>query len=141
MRRAVEMEERSGRVKELLEDADFLYSEAVSELERGKIRNAAEKAWGATLRATNALIVARTGEEPERVPVTTQKLYELAGSDRVVDEHMVGRYHTRADYLHGLCFYCGFCEPKREVERMIRETATLIADIRKFCNTRSTTPG
>ena len=132
------MAEDLKRAKELLEDADFLYGEAIGELGRGKLRNAAEKAWGATVRATNALIVARTGDEPERVPGTTKKLHELAGKDKAVDEKVVGRYHTRADYLHGLCFYCGLCEPKEEVERRVRETSALIADLRNFCNTTNT---
>ena len=46
-------------------NAASLYREAIEELEEGKIRDAAEKAWGAMARATNTLILARTGVETE----------------------------------------------------------------------------
>ena len=51
------------RSREIMADARSLQREAVRLLEQGDIRDAAEKAWCATLRATNALILARTGEE------------------------------------------------------------------------------
>ena len=44
------------------------------DLEQGRIRNAAEKAWGATKRATDALALARTGEDrsgPQRAPLAS----------------------------------------------------------------------
>ena len=34
-------------------------------LDQGRIRNAAEKAWGATKRSTDAMVLARTGQEPQ----------------------------------------------------------------------------
>ncbi len=37
----------NGKVEMILRDAELLYSEAIEELKRGKLRNAAEKAWGA----------------------------------------------------------------------------------------------
>ena len=58
----------------------------------GKIRNAAEKAWGATKRATSALILARTGEEPE----TGAGLRMLASLDEAVREaRLLRRYYSR----------------------------------------------
>ena len=53
------------RVRLLLADARSLYDDAIEMLDQGKIRNAAEKAWGATKRATGALVLARHGEEPQ----------------------------------------------------------------------------
>ena len=41
---------------------------------------------------------------------------------------LVDHYHARADYLHGMCFYNGMCEPEREIERRIRETADYLRD-------------
>jgi len=58
-----EKELNRDRVKEIFDDAYSLYGEAMDELERGNIRESAEKAWGATLRATKALILARMGKE------------------------------------------------------------------------------
>ena len=49
-------------VKTIFDDARALQSAAVERLDQGDIRDAAEKAWGATKRATDALVLARTGE-------------------------------------------------------------------------------
>ena len=45
-----------------------VHADALERLAQGDIRDAAEKAWLATLRATNALIMAHTGEEPLKTP-------------------------------------------------------------------------
>ena len=124
------------RVEAIFKDAEGLHQEAMEELRRGKLRDAAEKAWGATVRATNALILARTGEEPERTPQTTDKLHQLAVTDKEIDEELIGRYHTRADFLHGHCFYLGFCQPAQDVERRIKETAKYIEDARTLADSR-----
>ena len=52
------------RVDELFADARNVHAQAIERLQNGDIRDAAEKAWCATKRATDALILARTGEEP-----------------------------------------------------------------------------
>jgi len=117
-------------VEEIFKDAEELYQDAVRELERGRIRDAAEKAWGATVRATDALILARTKERPLRTDLTTRRLHELALKDTEVDEKLVGRYHTRQDFLHGTCFYMGVCEPPESIVRRIKETKEYIEDAR-----------
>ena len=48
----------------LFSDARALFDDALEMLNQGKIRNAAEKAWGTTKRPTDALVLARHGEEP-----------------------------------------------------------------------------
>ena len=53
-----------GRVQEMFDDARGMHGEALERLAAGDIRDAAEKAWCATKRATDALILARTGEDP-----------------------------------------------------------------------------
>ena len=50
------------RIQAIFQDARELQADALEMLAQGRIRNAAEKAWGATKRATDALILARTGE-------------------------------------------------------------------------------
>lgn len=118
---------QTDRVAAVFLDARALYQDALEELDRGKVRNAAEKAWGATKRATDALILARTGEEPSTTRGTSRGLHALVLEDPQI-ERLVGRYHTRADYLHGQCFYEGMCEPVEDVERRIRETVDYIRD-------------
>ena len=120
------------KVKQVFDDAASLYKEAIAELERGNLRDAAEKSWGATLRATNALILARTGKELDGARETTAELHRLAGKDREVDEKLVGRFHTRRDFLHGDCFYSGILEPRDQIERRIRETDLYISDAKKL---------
>ena len=51
----------TGRVKEVFDDAMVQHQAALERLEAGYIRDAAEKAWCATKRATDALILSRTG--------------------------------------------------------------------------------
>jgi len=119
------------RADAIFADAHTLYDDALEMLELGKIRNAAEKAWGATKRATDALVLARTGHEPERTPETSAELRALAGRDPAV-RSLVGRYYSRQGVLHGDCFYMGLCEPLEDTERRIRETASYIADAERL---------
>ena len=124
---------QTDRVQEIFQDARVLQAAAVERLDHGDIRDAAEKAWGATKRATDALILARTGEEPERTPETGAGLNQLAFQDPVVrDARMVARYYTRQGRLHGGCFYNGLCDPIEDTERRIRETADYIGDAERM---------
>ena len=124
---------QTDRVQEIFQDARALQAAAVERLDQGDIRDAAEKAWGATKRATDALILARTGEEPERTPETGAGLNQLAFQDPVVrDARMVARYYTRQGRLHGGCFYNGLCDPLEDTERRIRETADYIGDAERM---------
>ena len=105
----------------LFADARLLYQEAIEQLAQGKIRNAAEKAWGATKRATDALVLARTGAEPRTSGQTNRGLHVLARRDERVAP-LMGLYAIRQTYLHGQCFYDGNCEPEDGMEALIRET-------------------
>ena len=49
----------SDRVQAVFQDARALQADALEMMALGKVRNAAEKAWGATKRATDALVLAR----------------------------------------------------------------------------------
>ena len=60
------------RGRYIMADAWTLYADAIEMLDQGRIRNAADKPWGATKRATDALILERTGEEPERATLNLQ---------------------------------------------------------------------
>ena len=84
------------RVEAIFQDARELQADALEMLAMGKIRNAAEKAWGATKRASDALVLARTGEEPERTPETGAGLRMLASLDEAVREaRLLRRYYSR----------------------------------------------
>lgn len=121
------------RVYEIFADARALQGSSLERLAAGDIRDAAEKAWCATKRATDALILARFDIEPEKTWQTSQQLHILVDVDSRA-ETLVGRYHTRADFLHGECFYLGLCDPRADVERRIRETAQYIQDAEEIAN-------
>ncbi len=113
------------RIVELFADARQVHSQAVARLDAGDVRDAAEKAWCATKRATDALILALTGEEPVTTARTTDELDALAHRDPRA-RTLLGRYFSRLGQLHGACFYDARCNP--QTERRIRETAAYIDD-------------
>ena len=115
------------RISAIFADARTVHAEALRLLESGDIRDAAEKAWCATKRATDALILARTGEEPEFSPDTSRGLLSIAEQDESISP-LIGRYYSRQGHLHGGCFYLGICEPVNEIHRRIRQTADYISD-------------
>ena len=59
------------RVSQMFGDARHMQGEAMARLADGDVRDAVEKAWCATKRATEALILARTGREPNTPAQTT----------------------------------------------------------------------
>lgn len=115
------------RVGLIFADAYSMYDKALERLAEDDIRDAAEKAWCATYRATGALILARTGEEPDISPATSAGIQILSGVDRRA-RSLARRYFTRQGWLHGQCFYAGLCEPNEETERRIRQTLQYIRD-------------
>ena len=119
----------TSRVREFFDDARAMHAEALARLAAGDIRDAAEKAWCATKRATDALILARTGEEPQAIARTTNELDTLAARDRDV-KPLVGRYYSRIGQLHGTCYYDGMCND--QTDRRIRETALYIDDAERL---------
>lgn len=113
------------RITLLFVDARQMHAQAVERLEAGDIRDAAEKAWCATKRATDALILALTEEEPVTTAATSDGLDNLARRQPAT-RSLQGRYYSRQGQLHGACFYDGRCN--QETERRIRETAAYIDD-------------
>ena len=113
------------QVDEIFADARLMHAQAVEQLERGDVRDAAEKAWCATKRATDALILALIGEEPGPTGFTSDCLDDLVASGRAPNS-LQRRYYSRLSQLHGACFYTGACN--RHTERRIRETANYISD-------------
>ena len=71
----------TNKAKEIFDDAKAQQQAALERLAAGDIRDAAEKAWCATKRAIDALILARTGEEPGTTAMTSDGLDDLARAD------------------------------------------------------------
>ena len=121
-------------VEEFFKDAEFLYQEPLKDLEARRIRKAAENAWAATVRATEALLVAR-GREYEKIRWSKERRYELdvlSVEDKAIEDLRIPeRYGSRETFLHGSCFYEGACEPI-STERRIKETINYIKDIKRI---------
>jgi hypothetical protein len=115
------------RVSYIFADARALYDDALEMLTQDRIRNAAEKAWCATKRATDALILSRTGQEPRTSGQTIHGLRVLRREDPSLETLRL-RYSTRQYLLHGRCFYDGVCEPEDDLIADIRETIDYIQD-------------
>ena len=118
-------------VADAFADARQLQASALERLAAGDVRDAAEKAWCATKRATDAMVLALTGDEPLKSTETSVGLRALEVTHQGVSE-LVGRYYTRQSILHGECFYLGLCEPLETTERRIRETSDYIADAERL---------
>ena len=121
----------TARTRDLFVDARTLYADALEMLDQGKLRNAAEKAWGATKRATDALVLARTGEEPQSAGQAKRALLRLSNTSPAFDVFQ-GRYNTRSALLHVNCFYDGNCEPEQEMTALIAATSTYIRDAERL---------
>ena len=115
------------RVSELFADAHELYADTLEMLAQGRLRNAAEKAWGATKRSTDAMVLARTGDEPHSAGQARRALLRLSSNDPAIDRFQ-GQYNTRSALLHINCFYDGNCEPEAEMTALIRATDSYIQD-------------
>ena len=96
-------------------------------LDQGRLRNAAEKAWCATKRATDALILARTGREPRTSGQTMRMIRQLRREDPALEQLRVC-YGLRESFLHGACFYDGILEPAEDIIADVRETIEYIQD-------------
>ena len=108
-------------------DARQMQEAGLQRMAAGDIRDASDKAWCAAKRATDALILARTGQLPPKSPDTTRSLLKLA-LDHPEIASLRDRYTARRDILHGDCFYTGLCEPVDAIEALIQETADFIQD-------------
>ena len=113
------------RVNFIFSDARELYQDALEMLEQGRLRNAADKAWCATKRATDALILARTGEEPRTSGQSMRMLRQLRGEDTTL-EPLRKDYGVRQSFLHGAAFYDGMLEPAEDITRDVRGTIDFI---------------
>ena len=121
----------SESAREILADARSLHSDALEMLEQGKIRNAETKAWGATKRATDALLLARTGQEPRTSALTHRGIRALGRTDSTT-KNMARQYSSRQTDLHYACFCDGSCEPEDEVIQDIRDTIDYILDAERL---------
>ena len=80
---------------------------------------------GATKRATDALILARTGREPKRDRADVDRNTHLSWQDSGI-KNLREDFREAIRDLHGNCFYLGDRGQPGVVGRMIRDTADYI---------------
>ena len=111
-------------------DARRMRDAALERMAAGDVRDAAEKAWCATLRATEALVLARTGQEPGRSTAASRRLRTLSMSDLSLWDLRL-RYADRQEVLHGECFYHDYYD-QEEIGRLVRETTDYVRDAERL---------
>ena len=99
------------RIQAIFQDARELQADALEMLAQGRVRNAAEKAWGQ--RVTDALILARTGEEPERAPETVAGFRIVTSLEEAVRRPRLLRPYYSREVMHGERFHNGLCDSWR----------------------------
>ncbi len=121
-------------VARIFEDARLMYGAALTLMNTGDIRDAAEKAWCATKRAADGMITARTGTEPTTSAGTSRAFRTLTKDNPVLDG-LQSLYYRRQAILHGQCFYYGLCDPIDETIQLIRETEDFIKEAERLTDT------
>ena len=111
-------------------DARLMRDAALERLASGDVRDAAEKAWCATVRATEGLVLARTGQEPGTSTAAGRRLKAIS-EDAPSLRELRRSYLERQDVLHGECFYHDYCQPV-VTERLIRETSDYVLDAERL---------
>lgn len=114
----------------IFEDARHMRDAALERMAVGDVRDAAEKAWCATVRATEALVLARTGQEPGTSTAAGRRLNAISVNDPSLMNLRL-RYADRQNVLHGECFYHDYCQPV-VTEQLIHETADFIRDAERL---------
>ena len=115
---------------DIFADARLMRDAAIERMAAGDVRDAAEKAWCATVRATEALVLARTGQEPATSTAAGRRMRAIS----VGDQSVLGlrlRYADRQEALHGDCFYHDYYDPE-DVVRLVNETSDYIRDAERL---------
>ena len=111
---------------QIFADARRMRDAALTQMAAGDIRDAAEKAWCATLRATEALVLVRTGEGPSTSTAAGRRLRDLSTKDQTLWDLRL-RYSDRQTVLHGECFYHDYYN-SADIGMLINQTSDYIRD-------------
>lgn len=97
-----------------------------------KIRQAAEKGWGAVVQATNALLVKKGMKVPKGTRRREDLLFEIQDKDKKIKNLNLGeKYGYLLRSLHSDCFYDGDISIKR-IERDLRKVEEYINAVSKL---------
>ena len=117
---------------DIFSDARGMGEAALERMAAGDVRDAAEKAWCATMRATEALVFARTGQEQGKSTDAGRRLRALSVRDPSLLD-IRDRYIVRQEILHGECFYHNYYELE-EIDILVNQTSGYIADAERLAS-------
>ena len=132
------------RVFALFDEAHAIYAEGLEDLDesiklwdRELLRKSAAKTWGAALRATNALILARTGVEPEPDNEDSTYHYLIRLWKELNEwEHFTGRYSVIAGDIYEEAVCEGRVDPVHLLIHDIRETKGYLERAQRLAGVR-----
>lgn len=130
------------RVIIYFEDACRFHEESIREFEEGvkennlyKIRDSAEKAWNATVQATNALILKLLGKFPSSHWERRRMLRELETRLPEIGRLMLrDRYGARERHLHETVFYEGNIDVE-DIRYELEKVGAYLNDVGKVLRT------
>ncbi|MDP6347957.1 MAG: hypothetical protein QGF81_06265 [Dehalococcoidia bacterium] len=125
-----------------LDEARTLYEEALVAFERGRrsenpkvIREAAEKAWGSMVQATNSLIEKRRLPVPRTPADRRARLADLERLDRRFKQMgFRDRFGAREHFLHEDCYFDGICPVDLLEEDIFSKVRAYIEDAASYVN-------
>ena len=110
--------------------------DAIEHWDRHELQRAAEKAWEAALQATNALILARTGVEPEpNDDRETAKRLRLLWSEGAEWKELATAYTCQEQALFITIVCDGDVDPIKCTIDDIRDAADYIRDVERLAET------
>ena len=125
-----------------LDSARKLYEEALDAFKVGRrsedpkaIREAAEKAWGSIVQATNSLIEKRRLPVPRTPAERRARLADLERLDtRFKEMGFRDRFGAREHYLHEDCYFDGICPVDLLEEDIFGKVRAYIEDAARYVN-------
>ena len=119
----------------IFSDARLMRDAALSQMAVGDIRDAAEKAWCATVRATEALVLVRTGQGPGTSTMAGRRLRSLSHKEPSLSD-LRRTFFDRQVALHGECFYHDYYVPEEpeEIVGLVNETAEYIREAERLAS-------
>ena len=117
-------------VASIFEDAHRLRDAALERLAAGVYRDAAENAWYATLRATEALVLARTGQEPGKPIDTGVRLSTMGVHDQSLWD-MRKRFAFFQVILWEECILHEYCVPE-EIDSTVGRAVDYVRDCERL---------
>jgi len=136
--RYVDFEGYLSEARKAVAAASVEYEEGVKRGDVMKLRDACEKAWLATLKATDALLEAYGLGVGETYKDRRNKLWKLKGRERAIEDlGIYDRFNARMMILHLQGFYDGDVSPeqfKDEMEKVNRYITEVEAVAKKSLN-------